>query len=114
MTPYALLLVRPTDTDLTIRQRFHVLSRQQHPDRDGGNGEPGALWFQLTEAYSQIKTSGLRAVWARRQAVRARGCPACYGAGVAGTTSLGGRVRLCAECGGEGVTNGLVYNRRRR
>jgi DnaJ-domain-containing protein 1 len=47
--PYAVLLVRMTDTDTTIRKRFHQLAEHQHPDRDGANGKPGPQWFAIAQ-----------------------------------------------------------------
>ena len=104
MTPYAVLLVRAVDSDELIRKRFHVLARTQHPDRDGAAGHPGLDWFRISRAYSLIRTTGLRATWAREQKMLSGWCTACQGTGVTGSRVGGCKVRLCASCGGEGRT----------
>ena len=106
MTPYAVLLVKPTDDDLTIRKRFHEISKTQHPDRTLTVGEepgPGPLWYALTDAYQQVKTPSARREWHSRQVKLARLCGACSGCGV--TWKRVGHDKgavVCAICGGEG------------
>ena len=103
MTPYALLLVRPTDTDLAVRQRFHALVAAEHPDRN--NGVPGTMWYQLKAAYEAVKTAPLRAEWVRLRGQLAGTCVACRGYGVTwrrvGQAARQGAV-VCAACEGEG------------
>ena len=102
-TPYAFLLVKPGDDDLTIRKRFHELSKTQHPDRHGAGGAPGPLWQPLVDAYGQVKTAALRVQWHREQVQLARLCPTCEGLGV--TWKRVGKDRspiICEKCGGEG------------
>ena len=98
LTPYAIMLVRSLDSDKTIRDRFYVLSRQQHPDRGGANGQPGPLWYELTAAYAAIRTQGVRDAWERQQAMLAGRCAACKGTGVQGRKTIA----QCATCGGKG------------
>ena len=103
MTPYSVLLVKPTDDDLTIRKRFHELSKANHPDRPGAGGVPGPLWQVLVDAYGQVKTAALRAQWCRAQSQLARLCTICGGNGV--TWRRVGKDRspiICEKCNGEG------------
>ena len=102
MTPYAELMVRPLDGDLTIRQQFHVLSRTEHPDRDGSGGVPGPRWYALTAAYGAIKTERLREALAARRSHLSGLCKPCRGLGVMGSRVGGSKVLLCAACKGEG------------
>lgn len=102
MTPYAVLLVRPSDDDLTIRKRFHVLSRTEHPDRDGADGEPGARWYVLTAAYGAVKTLILRRAWEAGQKRLSGLCTACRGFGVSGSRVGHSAPHVCVACGGEG------------
>lgn len=102
MTPYAILLCRPSDADLTIRQRFHALSKAQHPDRAGGGGVPGPLWFVITTAYGLVKSSKAREAYAASLRGLSRLCPVCDGYGVRGSRAAGGRLRACDGCRGEG------------
>lgn len=102
LTPYAELLVRPLDDDLTIRQRFHELSRAQHPDRDGAAGRPGPRWYALAAAYGAIKTQAARCVWEAMQGSLSGVCAACCGYGVQGSRIGGSKVRLCEACKGVG------------
>ena len=102
-TPYSVLLVKPNDDDLTIRKRFHELSKVQHPDRDGAAGVPGPLWQSLVDAYGQVKTVGHRTAWHQAQAHLARLCHTCDGYGV--TWKRVGKDRspiICEKCNGEG------------
>jgi DnaJ-class molecular chaperone len=101
MTPYAELLVRPSDGDDVIRRRFHVLSRTEHPDRNGAGGRPGPRWYALAAAYAAIKTAGARAAWEKAHAGWAGQCRTCSGSGVTGSPAAGG-VRLCQVCAGGG------------
>jgi DnaJ-class molecular chaperone len=100
LTPYAVLLLRPSATDDEIRQRFHALAKTQHPDRDGAGGTPGPLWYALSAAYTSIKRQANRDAWERAEALRSRRCAACKGAGTTGGR-LGG-VKVCAACLGTG------------
>ena len=116
MTPYAELLLLPTADDASIRQRFHVLSRTEHPDRLGTNGRPvgapGERWIPVTQAYSLIKTATLRKAWERSQALLAGRCKTCRGAGVQGSRITS--TRICASCAGEGVELQRVSPQRRK
>jgi len=105
MTPYAVLLVKPTDDDLTIRKRFHELSKAQHPDRFGAAGVPGPLWYLISEAYGQVKTAEARRTWNEWQRKLARTCGDCEGSGVV-WKRLGKdkSAKLCTTCNGEGRT----------
>jgi DnaJ-class molecular chaperone len=101
VTPYALLLVKPVDNDLVIRQRYHVLINTEHPDRN--HGVPGTMWFVLKAAYEAIKTEPRRAEWLRRQQLLAGVCPMCRGSGVTWRRLGPDRaVRACDGCGGGG------------
>ena len=100
MTPYAVLGLKPSEaTDEAVRKRFHVLSRQHHPDRPGANGEPGDLWHAVTQAYAAVKTQALRDFWERANLYLAGVCRNCDGCGLEGRV---GKARLCEACGGEG------------
>ena len=102
MTPYAVLLVRPSDDDHTIRTRFHVLARNEHPDRNGASGKAGPNWVLITQAYGAIKTAGLRQAWEIAQQLLSRRCPKCFGIGVQGSRTAGGHIILCPACNGAG------------
>lgn len=103
MTPWAVLLVKPLDSDLTIRQAFHDQARTQHPDAGGIDGKPGSRWHLIVEAYGLVKTAELRAAWERGQTRLSGRCPACDGSGVAWRrTGRDRAVKLCPRCAGEG------------
>lgn len=104
LTPYAVLRLRPSATDDEVRQRFHALAKDQHPDRDGASGVPGPAWHALTAAYTSIKTQAKRDAWERLEALHSRRCKVCAGTGTAGGR-LGG-VKICASCRGEGRSAG--------
>ena len=102
MTPYAEILVRPSDSDEVIRKRFHVLSRLEHPDRDGAQGQPGPRWYALAAAYGAVKTLGMRTTWAASRARLSGLCAACSGFGVTGSRIGKALPKVCAACSGEG------------
>jgi DnaJ-class molecular chaperone len=102
MTPYATLLLRPSDSDDTVRARFHALSKHEHPDRPGAGGVPGTFWYVLTDAYASVKTAELRAGWERAQRSLSGLCPECDGFGVQGSRVAGGKIRVCDACEGQG------------
>lgn len=103
MTPYATLLVKPTDGDETIRKAYHVLAKQNHPDGAGWSGEPNAAWYATTAAYTAIKTFEARAAWKRQSDLLAGQCASCAGVGVLGTRMFKGKLRICMTCKGEGI-----------
>jgi DnaJ-class molecular chaperone len=100
MTPYAILMVRPSDSDASIRAAYHTQARRYHPDAVPGGAQP--QWYTYTGAYQAIKTEAARAAWEARQALLSGRCLTCRGRGVAGSRAAGGKIRLCAVCGGEG------------
>jgi len=100
MTPYAVLLVKPTDADEVIRKAYHDVAKKIHPDKVGGAVGDG--WHVYTMAYTAVKTAEKRDEWAKRQAALSGLCGGCEGSGVRGTRMFKGRVRRCEECGGEG------------
>lgn len=101
MTPYAVLTVRPVDTDEVIRARFHQLAWKCHADTKRGKTIVGQLdWDRYSGAYGLIKTATLRQAWGRREALKAGRCKQCAGNGVTGGPLSG--VKLCARCKGEG------------
>lgn len=100
MTPYAILLVKPTDPDDVIRKAYHKHAETQHPDRNGG--VPGPQWKVTTDAYTAIKTEDARNNWALRLSLMAGVCENCDGSGVKGTRMFKGKIRLCEECKGVG------------
>jgi DnaJ-class molecular chaperone len=101
MTPYAVLLVKPSDTDETVRRAYHAVARETHPD--GTASAPTERWYEATLAYTAIKTADGRAAWERRQVLLANRCTKCAGAGTVGTRMFKGRIKVCEVCGGEGV-----------
>lgn len=103
MTPYAILLVKPTDDDATIRKAYHVIARKEHPDGAGWRGEPSAAWYTVTAAYTAIKTLDARTTWERKQNLLAGECASCSGFGVLGTRMFKGRIRICKTCDGKGI-----------
>lgn len=107
MTPYAVLLAKPNDSDETIRRLYHAIARHCHPDACRGllpytTEKLNERWHTATEAYSAIKTPELRESWATRQKLLSGVCAACEGSGVAGTRMFKGTIRECKECKGEG------------
>jgi hypothetical protein len=100
VTPYAVLLVKPTDTDEVVRKAYHETARRDHPDANGGR--PGPMWHTATAAYAAIKTAAARESWAKRQSALSGRCELCDGCGVRGTRMFGGRIRACDGCGGAG------------
>lgn len=101
LTPYAVLLVKPNDLDVTIKKAYWAIAQEHHPDACGG--EVDATWYEATQAYSMIKTAHERAAWEARESVRARRCTVCEGVGVKGTRMFKGQIKLCGSCQGEGV-----------
>lgn len=100
LTPWATLLITPAKaTDQKVRERYHTLARDQHPDVRKTQ-DPGPEWYKLTSAYTQIKTEELRTAWLKARQRLARCCPRCEGSGVLG----GLKLRRCNECAGTGVT----------
>jgi hypothetical protein len=108
LTPYAVLKVKPTDTDDTIRAFYHIIARRTHPDaitylpstdEDALNKEE---WHAATAAYSAIKTEDKRAAWERERRLLSGRCVPCQGVGTQGTRRFKGTIRLCACCGGTG------------
>ena len=101
-TPYAILLVKPTDSDEVIRKAYHILARASHPDIVGTGPATRATWHRVTEAYNQVKTQELRDTLQKRSALLSGECVRCKGAGVTGTRMFKGTIKLCEECKGEG------------
>jgi curved DNA-binding protein CbpA len=101
MTPYAVLLVRPGDTDETISARFRELSRGEHPD-SRADGRPGPRWYAITTAYGAVRTGPDREALGRAARLDARRCARCAGSGVLGSRAAGGKIRVCVVCLGEG------------
>lgn len=101
MTPYAVLLVKPTDSDEVIRRVYHDVARLEHPDVVEG-GEPSEAWYTAATAYTLIKTEDARQAWATRQASLSGLCGQCNGCGVQGTRMFKGKIRVCDTCKGEG------------
>lgn len=102
MTPYAVLLVRANDTDLTIRVKFWEFAGKYHPDRNGG--VQGSEWELYNTAYQQIKTAAKRTELARLTKTLAGVCQACSGVGTVGSRILGSKIYVCDACSGEGRT----------
>jgi DnaJ-class molecular chaperone len=100
MTPYATLLVKPTDGDEVVRKAYHRIAETNHPDANGGAAGP--LWYSVTAAYTAIKTHDARAEWALRQSNLAGLCERCEGFGVTGTRMFKGKIKACDVCKGEG------------
>lgn len=101
MTPYAVLLVKPTDSDEVIRKTYWEQAKLHHPDKPLSNP---TLWSLFTNAYTAIKTKDARDALARKQDLLARLCATCDGSGVGGTRMFKGRIRVCDVCKGEGRT----------
>lgn len=104
MTPYAVLLVKPNDTDELIRKSYHVLAEQHHPDAN--HGEPGSRWYEVSAAYNAIKTPALREAQERGMVLLANFCLPCKGSGVQGTRMFRGKITVCSICKGAGVVKG--------
>jgi DnaJ-class molecular chaperone len=107
LTPYAVLGVKPTDTDETIRRFYHEIARETHPDALLGMSEPAQVqgsyqWHRATEAYNAIKTLDKREAWRRGRRVLSGLCPSCQGVGTQGTRRFKGQVKACDRCGGTG------------
>jgi DnaJ-class molecular chaperone len=107
MTPYAVLLARPTDSDDAIRALYHVIARRTHPDAAAatyGTAQEAlkAEWHTATDAYTAIKTVKAREAWERSRKLLSGLCAPCRGEGTQGTRRFKGVVRLCAACGGAG------------
>lgn len=100
MTPYAILLVKPTDSDELIRKTYWKKAEKLHPDRNEGFASP--TWYTVTAAYVAIKTADARNKWAEQQEMLAGQCDTCDGIGVKGTRMFKGKIRLCEDCKGEG------------
>jgi DnaJ-class molecular chaperone len=101
MTPYATLMVKPLDGDLTIRQAYHALAKRHHPDKSLGKPVPKE-WYAASAAYAVIKTEDARRRYADYTSKLAGVCQACSGSGVKGTRVGRSKVRICVMCEGEG------------
>lgn len=97
-TPYAILLVLPSDSAVTIRTRFHALSAVLHPDANDSNPATDD-WYKVVEAYTVLKTDKSRFQWHKRQKLLSGLCAACSGSGVGRQKTT---VVVCGVCGGEG------------
>ena len=104
MTPWAVLLVRPTDDDATIRRVYHALARLEHPDGTGAAPDPA--WYAATEAYGQLKTLKTRETWLHEVQLLSGTCTTCDGLGVTGSRAAGGKIKICITCSGEGRRKG--------
>lgn len=100
MTPYATLLVKPTDTDEVIRKTYHAIAREEHPDLTGM--AVTERWQLTTAAYTAIKNADARFSWAKKQELLSGLCTTCEGSGVRGTRMFKSKIKLCSECEGEG------------
>lgn len=104
ITPYAVLLCRPNDSDDVIRKAFHAEAQITHPDLlsvpDPENRE--ARWQAALAAYNAIKTQQARDAFETSLRLLANLCFDCGGFGVAGTRLAGRRIRVCDACKGEG------------
>lgn len=101
LTPYAVLLVKPTDDDDAIRREYHALARKQHPDLRKSR-EPGPLWQVVNEAYALIESVKLRTTWHKVTNMKSGICVKCHGFGVTGSRIAGGRIKMCTDCSGCG------------
>lgn len=104
MTPYAVLLVRPLDSDLTIKHAFHRLAETCHPDKfpAGQTPEQATLWYAIAKAYTLIKSVDLRQYWELHHSAFSGLCESCSGTGVRGGRVGRMKVRVCDNCAGEG------------
>lgn len=107
LTPYAVLLARPADSDDTIRRLYHNIARYTHPDAISGFPEPGRTkardeWYRATEAYTAIKTEAVRSALATATVRLSGVCSTCRGFGVVGSRLGGAKVRVCEACKGAG------------
>jgi DnaJ-class molecular chaperone len=99
MTPYAILLVKPTDSDDDIRKTYQVFARATHADLNLHKREE---WERYTSAYTLVKTEEARMKWGKRQSTMAGLCGDCDGCGVRGTRRFKGKIQVCSACKGEG------------
>ena len=99
LTPYAVLLVKPTDTDEVIRKAYHALARTAHPDITVGQA---IFWERYNSAYAAIETVEEREAWKKERSMLSGLCGACEASGVVGTRLFGGEIEVCAGCGGRG------------
>jgi len=107
MTPYAVLLVRPSDADITIQHAFHSLSKRYHPDKfiDGVVPETAkTAWYEANTAYGAIKTEELRTKFERQLKTLSGVCTRCDGFGVRGSRLGKAKIIVCDSCMGEGRT----------
>jgi DnaJ-class molecular chaperone len=108
LTPYAVLLARPNDTDDAIRGLYHVIARRTHPDAitylpaTDADATDKEEWHRATTAYTAIKTAAKREAWERGRKLLSGLCAPCQGVGTVGTRRFKGVIRLCAACGGAG------------
>lgn len=101
LTPYAVLLVKPTDGDVAIRKRFHELSRLYHPDTGSDERQQ---WQATVDAYNAIKLPELRVDLHRKTQKRAYVCSTCLGCGVVWSrVKPNARANRCATCKGAGI-----------
>lgn len=63
--PYEILGVTPQSDDAAIKQAFHKLAKEHHPDRNGGSDEATARFQEIQGAYEQVKTQEKRAEFER-------------------------------------------------
>lgn len=101
LTPYAVLLVKPTDSDEAIRKTYWTLARLHHPDLSS-NGVAQVAWYIVKEAYAQIETTTVREKWAGRLKLNAGVCRKCEGYGVTWRRLGKAVVKVCEVCSGQG------------
>jgi DnaJ domain len=102
LTPYAVLLVKPTDADEVVRKAYHAIVRSCHPDVRHDDAAK-ARWFEVTEAYAAVETKEARDTWQRGRDLMASKCVGCNGTGVRGTRMFKGKIHHCEFCRGVGV-----------
>jgi DnaJ-class molecular chaperone len=111
LTPYAVLLVRPSDGDDTVRAAFHEIARRSHPDSH--DQSLSALWYLATMAYAALKTAKARDTWLAKQIKLSGLCGICKGYGI--VVERRREVRVCTACEGEGrIRRSAVFTAKKR
>lgn len=104
-TPYAVLLVRPSDSDAVVRERYYEMAELYHPDKEHpGDAEASGEWHEINTAYQAIKTAHLRGQLGVTITKQSRLCGVCHGTGVTGMRLGKQTVMECLSCEGKGRT----------
>lgn len=103
-TLYEIMGVTRTCTEAAVKHQWRLLSRELHPDRNGGTPEANAKFAEVSFAYATLSDPKLRKVYDAELDVTTVPCPTCQGEGkVYKQKGFTGRIAsTCPDCNGTG------------